>query len=58
MHGRHDRNSKIHVATFVANAEAAVLGHAALSNVEFGHYLDARDQRLMVSEIDGIDFLV
>ena len=58
MHGRHDRNAKIHVAAFVANPEATVLGHAAFGNVELGHYLDTRDQRLVVSEIYWVDLLV
>ena len=58
MHGRHDRNAEVNVTPFVAHAEPAILRHAALGNVEFRHDLDARDQGLVVGEIDGIDFLI
>src|SRR5262249_21625838 len=40
VHGRHDRNAKVDVAGFVAYAEATVLRHATLGDVEFRHYLD------------------
>ena len=38
---RHDRNAEIDEASFVANAEAAVLGDAALGDIEFAHYFDS-----------------
>ncbi len=38
----HDRNAKIDEAALVANAEAAVLGDAALRDIELAHHLDAR----------------
>ena len=58
MNGRHDRNTKVDVASFVADAKAAVLRHAALGNVQLGHHLDARNQSLMMRQIDGVDFRV
>ena len=58
MHGRHDRNAEINVTSLVTHAETAVLRHTALSDVEFRHNLDARNQRLMIGQIDWIDFRV
>ena len=55
---RHDRNTEVDVASFVTNAETAVLRHATLGDVELRHDLDTRDQRLVISEIDRIDFRV
>src|SRR4029077_19850650 len=43
VHGRHNRNAKIDEAPFIANAEAAVLGDAALGDIEFAHYFNARE---------------
>src|SRR5580765_3576643 len=55
---RHDGNTKVYVTSFVTHAEAPILRHAPLGNIEFRHDLDARDQSLVISEIDWIDFLV
>ncbi len=41
--GRHDRHAEIDQAVLVAHAEAAVLGHAALGDIQFRHHLDARN---------------
>src|SRR6185503_1376404 len=58
MDGRHDRDTKVDVATFVTNPEATVLRHSTLGYVQLRHNLDTRDQRLVVSEIDWIDFRI
>ena len=58
MYCRHDRNTKVHVAALVTNAKAPVLRHAAFGNIKFRHHLDARDQRLMIGQIDRIHFRV
>jgi len=39
----HDRDAQVDFAPLVADAEAPVLRHAPLGDVEFGHDLDARD---------------
>src|SRR6202044_1865895 len=50
VHGGHDGNAEIDQPPFVANAEAAVLGHAALGDVQFAHDLDAgKDGRVMLA---------
>ena len=43
MDGRHDGDAEIDEAALVADAEAAVLGDAALGDIEFAHDLDARN---------------
>ena len=58
MHGRHDRDAEINIAPFVAHAKASVLRHTPLGDVEFRHDLDARDERLMISEVNRINFTV
>src|SRR6202158_3886484 len=45
---RHDRNPEVDGATVVFDAEAAVLGHAALGNIELAHDLDARNDGRVV----------
>ena len=46
---RHDRNAEVDGAPVVVHAEAAVLRHAALGNVELAHDLDTRnDGRVML----------
>ena len=42
VNGRHDGDAEIDEAAFVAHAEAAVLRHAALGDIQFAHDLDAR----------------
>src|ERR1044072_2505418 len=49
---RHDRNAEVDVATFITNTETTVLWYATLGDVEFGHDLDTRDQRLVISKVD------
>src|SRR6185312_4124170 len=56
MNGGHDGHAEVHVAALIPDSKAAVLRHAALGDIEFGHYLDTRNQRLVISEVDGIDF--
>ncbi len=43
VNGGHDGNAEIDEAGFVAHAEAAVLGDAALSDIEFAHDFNARN---------------
>ena len=38
---RHDGDAEVDEAAFVANAEAAILGDAALGDVEFAHYFNS-----------------
>src|SRR5580698_4732354 len=40
---RHDRDAEVDGAPVVLHAEAAVLGHAALGDIELAHDLDTRD---------------
>src|SRR6266436_4250951 len=49
----HDRNAEVDGARVVLDAEAAVLGHAALGNIELAHDLDARNDGGMVLFADG-----
>ena len=58
MDRRHDRDTEIDVASFITNSEPAVLRHATLGDVELRHDFDTRDQRLVIGEIDRIDFRV
>jgi hypothetical protein len=53
MHGGHDGDAEVDEAALVAHAEAAVLRHAALGDVEFAHDLDARQDGLVVLAGDG-----
>src|SRR5271157_1849096 len=41
--GGHDGNTQVNVAPLVLHAETAVLGHAALGDVQVAEHLDARD---------------
>src|SRR5258708_2537598 len=43
VNGGHDGNAEVDQPVVVLDAEAAVLGHATLGNVEFAHDLDAGD---------------
>src|SRR6476646_6606815 len=56
MDGRHDGNTEINVAALIANAESPVLWNTTFCDIQLGHHLDTRDQSLMESEIDRIDF--
>src|SRR5690349_15636212 len=58
VNSRHDRNAEVDVAAFITNSETAVLRHPTLGDVELRHDFDTRDQRLVISEIDRIDFRV
>src|SRR5947199_41040 len=53
MHGGHDGNAEIDEAAFVAHPETAVLGHAALGDVELRHDLDTRENGGVVLACDG-----
>ncbi len=53
MDGGHDGDAEVDEAAFVANAEAAILGHAALGNVELAHDLDAAEDGGVVLAGDG-----
>src|SRR4051794_23693226 len=55
MYRRHDRHAEVDIASLVTNPETSVLRNTSLGDVEFGHDLNTRDQRLVVSEIDRID---
>src|SRR5205807_8841812 len=50
----HDGDAKIDGAIVVAHAEAAVLGDAALGDVELAHHLDAGDDSRVVLFGDGL----
>src|SRR5262249_61232954 len=56
VYRRHDRDAEVNSASFITDSKSAVLRHAALSNVQFGHYLDSTDQRLMKCQVHRIDF--
>ena len=58
MYCRHDRNTKVHVSSFVTNPKAAVLRHTTFGDIQFRHHLDARDQCLVISQIDRIHLLI
>ena len=51
--GRHDGDAEVDEAALVADAETAVLGDAALGDVELGHDLDTRKDGLVVLARDG-----
>src|SRR5215469_77194 len=53
VNGWHDRNAEVDGASVVLDAEAAVLRHAALGNVELAHDLDTGNHRRMVLFPDG-----
>src|SRR4030095_8718156 len=55
---RHDRNTKVDVASFVTNPEASVLWDASFSDIQLRHDFDTRDQSLVVNQIDRIDLRV
>ena len=48
MYSRHDGDAEVDEAALVADTKAAVLGDAALGDVELGHDLDAGQDRLVV----------
>src|SRR5215468_3470983 len=54
----HDRNAEVDAPALNAHAETPVLRDAALGDVEFGHDLDARDDRLMMADVYGVARLV
>src|SRR5262249_54030328 len=56
MYRRHNRDAKVNVASLVAHAEAPVLRDAPLGDVEFRHDLDARNEGLVIGQVDWIDF--
>ncbi len=49
----HDRDAQIDLAPVRLDAEAAVLGNAALGDVEFGQHLQARDD--VLGQLDAAD---
>src|SRR5208283_3630264 len=49
----HDGNAEVDGAATVFHAEAAVLGHAALGNIEFAHDLNGRNDGGVVLLADG-----
>ena len=51
---RHDRDAEVDRAALHAQAEAAVLGHALLRDVQLGHDLDAADDRLVVALVERL----
>ena len=53
MNRRHDGNAEVDGAPAVLHAEASVLRHAALGNIELAHHLDARNDGRMVFLADG-----
>ncbi len=53
MNGGHDGDAEVDEAALVAHAEAAVLGHAALGDVELAHDLDAAQDGGVVLARDG-----
>ena len=53
VHGGHDGDAEVDEAALVADAETAVLGDAALGDVELGHDLDAGKDGLVVLAGDG-----
>src|SRR6185295_5849178 len=52
VHRRHNRYAEVDLATAQHDAEAAVLRHAALGDVEFRHDLDALNDRLVVGNVN------
>ena len=55
---RHDRNTKVDRAALVPHTKTSVLRDAALGDVELGHDLDTRDQRLVKRDVDRIDLRI
>ena len=53
MYGGHDGDAEVDQPSLVAHAEAAVLRHAALGDVQLAHDLDAGEDRLVVLARDG-----
>ena len=53
MDGRHDGDTEIDQAALVANAETAVLRHAAFGDIELAHHLDAAQDGLVVLTGNG-----
>jgi hypothetical protein len=53
VNGGHDADAEVDEAALVANAEAAVLGDAALGDVELAHDLDAAEDGGVVLAGDG-----
>jgi hypothetical protein len=53
MYRRHDGDAEIDQTPFVANPEAAVLGHAPLGDIQFAHDLDAGKDGGVVFPRDG-----
>ncbi len=51
---RHDGDAEVDGAALHAQAEAAVLGHALLRDVELRHHLDAADDRLVVPLVERL----
>src|SRR5262249_24018562 len=56
MNRRHDGNTEVHISSFVPDTKTSVLWDPTFSDVEFRHNFDTRDQRLMISEINRINF--
>src|SRR6185369_18052203 len=50
----HDRNTKVDLAPSNHDSEAAVLRNAAFGDVQLRHDLDALNDCLMMSDVDGI----
>ena len=53
MNGGHDGDAEVDEAALVADAEAAVLGDAALGDVELAHDLDAGEDGVVMLAGDG-----
>ena len=53
MHRGHDADAEVDEAALVADAETAVLGHAALGDVELAHDLDAGEDGVWCSRAMG-----
>ena len=51
---RHDRDTEVDLATAQVEFEATVLRHPLLGDVEIRHDLDARDDRVVVAQLDWI----
>src|SRR5262245_18337263 len=54
MYGRHDRYSKIDLASSDAHAEPAVLGNTPFGYVQLGHHLDSLNYGLVVRDVDWV----
>src|SRR5712691_4424829 len=53
VNGGHDGYAEVHKASFITDAEAAVLRHAALGDIELAHHLDAGEDGGMPLLGDG-----